>query len=78
MIEEDGTTRCEHCGEIIPDMILWVETHGMYKSRKKYRNFRWDFCDLFCLRDYLQSDKLDWDGLEMAKHKTAKDKVRRK
>lgn len=87
MITEDGSFRCEHCGELIPDIMLWIETLGTYKKDKYfpakegdskakavYETFRWDFCDLHCLRDYLASDKVDWNTIHQAKHKTVRNK----
>ena len=73
MIDNDNF-RCDHCKELIPDVMLWIEVTGTYKFRKSYNTFRWDFCDLFCLRDYLKSNNIDWDGIEEAKHKIKKGK----
>jgi len=76
MYTKDGITRCDYCGELIPDMMLWIELHGTYKFRGTYNPFQWHFCDFFCLKSKLE--KLDWDGMEIAKHKKAKDRLRSK
>lgn len=69
---DDGNFRCNHCRELIPDTMLWIETKGTYKTDMIYVPFRWDFCDLYCLKAYL--DAKDLTNIEEAKHKVKKRK----
>ena len=72
---EDGNFRCNHCGELIPDTMLWIETMGTYKVDGSYITFRWDFCDLYCQKAHL--DAKDFTKIEEAKHKVKKRKKKK-
>jgi len=67
---DDGNFRCDACKEIIPDAMLWIEVVGTYKDGSKYTTFRWDLCDLHCLKSHL--DNLDLSKIAIAKHKIKK------
>jgi len=85
---DNGDFRCDYCNELIPDTMLWVEMVGTYKidkevtlSKKKgggtvvkavYDTFRRDFCDMHCVKAYM--DVLDMSNIHEAKHKTNKGK----
>jgi hypothetical protein len=51
--------------------MLWIEVTGTYKFKKEYKTFRWDFCDLHCLNDFLKT-KMNWEAIGKAKHKVKK------
>jgi hypothetical protein len=69
MIEYDGTFKCDCCGLPIPGAMLWVEVNGSIKTKTEdYSSFRWDFCDLFCMKEHLDKN-IKWEDMKISSFK---------